>query len=113
MKSLSFLLEDSHAGFDIWWLQLRGQTPFEARYEALFEVGNLACGTIAGEHDLFTAIEEGIEGVKKLFLRALFSCEEVDIVDEQDVGLAITFTELDECIMLNCVDKFVRKFFAR
>ena len=88
-------------------MELGGEAPLEARDEALFELGDFAGRLVAGENDLFAAFEERIEGVEELLLRALFAGEELDVVDEQDVGLAVPATEFDQGIRLNGIDELV------
>ena len=58
------------------------------------ESRNVLGRRIARNHDLLLVIVQLIEGVKELFLGALFIAEELDIVHEQDVGLAIALVEL-------------------
>src|ERR1700712_1832244 len=59
------------------------------------------------------SVEERIEGVKEFFLRALFPAEELDVVDEQKIGLAVALAKLDEGIVLDRVDELVDEEFAR
>src|ERR1700722_8145226 len=51
--------------------------------------------------------------MEKFFLRALFAGQELNIVDEQNVGLTITLPETDQLVALDGVDKLVRKPLAR
>src|SRR5580700_6500469 len=37
----------------------------------------------------------------------------MDIIDEQEVGLPVTFSKFDQRIVLDCIDKLVREFLAR
>ena len=52
-------------------------------------------------------VEEGVEGVKKFFLRTLFAAEEMDVVDQEKIGLAIAFAESNEVVVLDRVDELV------
>src|SRR3954469_2925433 len=58
-------------------------------------------------------VEERVEGVKKFFLRALFAAEKLDVVNQQQIGLAVTFAELDQVVVLNRVDEVVDEELAR
>src|SRR4029077_1163911 len=53
------------------------------------------------------------ERVEKFFLRPLLSTEELNIVDQEQVGLAITFSEFDQIVVLNRVDELVDEKLAR
>src|SRR5205807_329520 len=58
-------------------------------------------------------VEERVEGVKKLFLRAFFAAEKLNVVNAEQIGLAITLAEFDQVIVLNRVDEFVDEKLAR
>src|SRR5713226_1077722 len=58
-------------------------------------------------------VEERVEGVKKFFLRAFFTAEKLNIVNAEQIGLAITLAEFDQVIVLNRVDEFVDEKLAR
>src|ERR1041385_6745986 len=57
-------------------------------------------------------VEEGVEGVEKFFLGTLLAAEELDIIDQKQIGLAITLPELYEVVMLDRVDEFVDEHLA-
>src|SRR5713226_9144507 len=58
-------------------------------------------------------VEERVEGVKKFFLRAFFTAEKLNIVNAEQIGLAITLAEFDQVVVLNRVDEFVDEKLAR
>ena len=107
-----FLPQDRHARLDVWRLKLSGQPPLKARNQAVFQIRNLGSRPIAGEDDLLMPIEKCIECVKELFLRTLFAGEKLDVVDQQNVGLAITLPELDQITVLDRIDELVNEQFA-
>ena len=111
-EAFGLFAKDGDAGFGIWELEFGGEAPFEAGDEAGFEIGDFGWGSIATEDDLFMAVEEGIEGVKELFLGATFIGEDLDIIDEEDIGLAVAFPEFEEGIILDGVDEVVGEGFA-
>src|SRR5688572_13164099 len=59
------------------------------------------------------AIEERVEGVEELLLRAFLAAEELDVVDQQQVRLAITLPELYQRAVLDRVDEFVDEELTR
>ena len=107
------LAQNREARLDIRRLQFRGQTPLEARNEAMLEVGDFRGGPIAREDDLFMAVEERVEGVEEFFLRAFLAAEELDVVDQEQIGLAIAFAEFDQRAVLDRVDELVDENLAR
>src|SRR6266699_882715 len=113
LQGARFLPQNGKTRLDVGRLQLRGQAPLETRNQTVFEIGNLRGRTITREHDLFVTVEEGIKGVKKFLLRPLFAGEKLNIVDQEQIGLAVTFAEFHQSIVLNRVDKFVDEELAR
>ncbi len=79
----------------------------------MLEVRDLGRRPIAREHDLFMPVEEGVERVEKFLLRALFAAEELNVVDQQQIGLPVAFAKFDQVIVLDGVDEFVDEKFAR
>jgi len=74
--------------------------------------------TVRGDDDLLVRVVQGVEDVEELLLRAFLARQELDIVDEQDVGSAGFLVEvLDDGIVvvrvLNRADNFVGELFAR
>ena len=110
---LRLFLQDGEAHFDVRRLQIRDQTPFKARDEAVFQPLNFAGRTVAGEHDLLVRLVQRVERVEKFLLDALLAGEKLDVVNQQHVGLAVFFAEADELVVLNAVNVFVREFLGR
>src|SRR6266850_3109121 len=93
---LRFLVENGEAHFNVGRLQVGNQTPLETRDEAMFEILNFAGWTVAGQNNLFMGLVESVEGMEEFFLDALFAGKELDVVDQEDIGLAILLAELDK-----------------
>src|ERR1043166_6518722 len=77
----------------------------------MLEILDFAGRPIASEHDLLVRLVEGVERVEEFLLDALFSGQKLNVVNEQDVGLAIFFAKARELIVLNGINVLVRKFF--
>ena len=71
---------------DVGRLKVGHQAPFEAGDESLLEILDLTGRPVAGQHDLFVALVQRIEGVKKLLLDAFLARQELDIINQQDIG---------------------------
>ena len=69
-------------------LDVGDHSPLKATDEARFEARDLRRRPIAREHDLPAAFVQRVEGVEELFLRRFLPLQEVDVVDEEEVGLA-------------------------
>src|SRR5260370_39669659 len=59
------------------------------------------------------SVEERIECVKKFLLRTFLAAEKLNVVNAEQVSLAVTLAEFDQVVVLNCVDKFVDEKLAR
>jgi hypothetical protein len=105
--------ENGQPGFEVGRLDVGGQTPFEAGDEPGFEFLDFAGAAVAGQHNLLTGLEEVVEGVEELFLDALFAGEELDVVDEQDVDVAVALTELGQAVLLEGLDELIGEFLRR
>ena len=59
------------------------------------------------------ALVQGVESMEELLLNAFLAGQELHVVDEQDVRLAMFAAEADQLIVLNGLDVFVGEFFGR
>ena len=53
-----------------------------------------------------------VESVEKFLLNAFLAGEELDVVNQQHVRLAVFFAEFDELVVLNSINVFVCEFFG-
>ena len=54
-------------------------------------------GQVRGDHDLLAGVVQGVEGVEELVLRLLLAGEELDVVDEEHVDVAVEALERASC----------------
>src|ERR1700722_1819632 len=92
--------QDRDTGLELRRLDGDCQAPTEARLQALLETIDFLRITVAGEDDLVLSLEQLVEGVEKLFLRALLAGEELNVVDEQCVERAVRGLELVDRVVL-------------
>jgi len=104
--------QDRRAGFEIRGFDRYRQAPPQAGFQPRFEVLHLARITVAGEDDLLLAVEQGIEGVEELFLRAVLAGKKLDIVNQQGAGGAIVLLECFDTVMSECLYHFADKAFG-
>ncbi len=64
-------------------------SPLEAAYKPCFETRDLRWRAIAGQDDLAAGFVEGVESVKELLLGGFLPFEEVNVVDKEQVNLAV------------------------
>src|SRR4029079_1509078 len=68
---------------------------------------------VARKDDLLPLLVDRVERMEELFLRPLFSGEELDVVDEQHVDAPVALAELLALLRADRVDELVREFLAR
>src|SRR5271156_1943876 len=112
MKCFGLFPENRHPRLDIRGLQFGCQTALEAGNKPLLQIVNLARRTITRKHDLLAPIEERIKGVEELFLGTFFAGQEMYIIDQENIGLAVALSKSDQHIMLDRVDELVGESFT-
>ena len=55
---------------------------------------------------------EGVEGVEELFLKSLFCFHELNVVNEQDINIAIAALEIGDRVVTNSVHVLIQESFS-
>ncbi len=92
--------QDRDAGLELGRLDRHREAPAEARFEPLLEPVDLLRVAVAGEDHLVLALEQRVERVEELFLRALLAGEELDVVDQQRIERAVRGLEFVDGVVL-------------
>src|SRR5205823_3718080 len=85
--------QDGEPGLERWALDIDGEAPLQARAERLDDTTELRRNAIYRYDDLLARVMHVVEGVEELFLEFLLALEELDVIDEQNVGAAIASAE--------------------
>ena len=88
-------------------LHLHDEPALEARAQALLETGELARRAVARNDELLALGVERVEDVEQLFLRALLAGDELHVVEQQRVGLAIARAPTIDGALLQRRDQLV------
>src|SRR5215831_11516371 len=92
-------------------LDVGEQAPFEPAAQPVFE-GHQALGrAVAGDDDLLARVVQRVEGVEELFLRSFLVLQELDVVDQQHVHVAVTAPEPVLLAVPDHVDEVVGELF--
>ncbi len=83
-----------------------------ARAQPFLERRDVPRRTVAGDHDLFLRLVQGVERVEKLLLRPLLAGQELDVVDEEKIDVAIALLEVDRLLEADGVDELVHEGLA-
>src|ERR1700687_3153303 len=103
-------LQDGNFGFQIGRLNVRDKSPLESRPQSFLDGVDVLGQAVRGNHDLLLQLVKRVEGVKELLLRAFFSGDELDVVDQQDVHSVETVAERDHAVEAQRIDHFDGEF---
>ncbi len=109
MIHLRLSAQDGDAVLQVRRRDVGDHSPLETALQAVFKARNLRRRPVGGEHDLAAGFVQCVECVKEFFLRLLLAGEDVDVVDEQQVGLAVTPLEVIHRAVLDGVDDVVEE----
>ena len=112
IQQLGLALDDGNAGFKIRRLDVGGQAPLKPGAQTLLQGFNLLRGAVRRDDDLAAIVVQRVEGVEKLLLRALLAGQELDVVDQKHIRLAVALAELLHRCRLDGGDRLVREFFT-
>ena len=102
-----FLMQDRDAGLQVRRLHVGEQTPLEAAVHALLEAGEQLGCHVGGDDHLLVGVVQRVEGVEELLLRLHLALQELDVVDEQDVDIAVATLEVGRLVVADAVDEVV------
>src|SRR2546423_80581 len=110
---LRFLLENGDTVLKVRHADVCYHSPLESANESSSQAGNFRRRAIAGQHDLPTCFIQSVKSVEKLFLGVFFSSlQEVNIIDKQQIGLAITAAKLCASPVENRADQLVHELLS-
>ena len=78
-----------HARFNVRRLDIRHQSALEAAHKTVVEQAHLDRRTVGGDDYLVSGLVNVVEGVEKFLLRGLLAGDELDIVNEEEVNVAV------------------------
>ncbi len=105
---LDLLTQDGDARLQVGAADIDDHALAEARAQALLERFELARWPVRGDDDLLVGLVERVEGVEEFDLRLLLLGQELHVVDEQHVVVAIRlFEALDAPLVGDGVDEVV------
>ena len=88
---------------------MRDEPGLEALTQPLLDAGEPARQAVAGEHELTPRVVERVEGVEELLLGLRLAGEELDVVDQQHVDVAVEVLEALERLTVERRDEAVRE----
>ncbi len=105
------LPQDRDPGFEFWRLDVGQQAPLEPAAQPIFERHQALGSAVAGDHDLLGRVVQRIEGVEELLLSSFLVLQELDVVDQQHVDVAVAAAEAVLLAVPDHVDEVVGELF--
>ena len=87
------LAQDRDPGLEVGRLHVGDQAPLEPAAHPLLEAAELLGRQVRGDDDLLVGVVQRVEGVEELLLGLLLALQELDVVDQQDVDVAVAALE--------------------
>ena len=87
--ALGLVAQDGEAGLEVGRLDVGDQAPLEPAAQALLQRRDGVGHAVGGDDDLLVGAVEGVERVEELLLEAFLALDELDVVDQQHVDLAV------------------------
>ena len=88
-------------------LDVGDQPPLEPGAHPVFQGLQPFRWSVRGHHDLLVRVVQRVEGVEELLLGSFLALQELDVVDEQDVDVAVAPLERDLAVVPQAVDEVV------
>ena len=101
------LAQDRDTGLEVGRLHVGEQAPLEPAAHPLLEPAEQLGRQVAGDDDLLVGVVQRVEGVEELLLRLHLALQELDVVDEQDVDVAVAALEVRRLVVADAVDEVV------
>jgi hypothetical protein len=111
--ALCLLAEDGDAGLEVGRLDVGDEAPLEATAHPVLEACQVLGCDVARDDDLLVVIVQGVEGVEERLLRLRAALQELDVVDQEDVDVAVACLEGGAAVVGDGVDEVVRELLAR
>ncbi len=109
MVALGLVAQDGEPRLQIGWLDVGDEPPLEPAPEAVLERLDGVGRAVGGDDDLLVGTVQRVEGVEELFLEPLLAFHELDVVDEQDIHIAIAALEETRGVLADGVDVLVEE----
>ncbi len=100
-------LHDGDARLVAGFFDAGDQAPVEAAGEPLFQLGDFAGRAVGADDDLPVLLVQRVEGVEELLLRAVLAGQEMDVVDDEQVRVAVSMAEVARLVALDGGDELV------
>ena len=93
MEALRLPGDDGHPCLKLRGLHVRQQAPLKPGFQTVPQNGDVPGGAVGGEDDLLLGVVQGIKGMEKLLFGGGLAGDKLDVVHQEQVGLAVLLPE--------------------
>ena len=111
--AFGLLAQDRESGLQVGGLDVGDQAHLEPAAESVLEGRDGIRRTVGGQHELALALVQRVERVEELLLGLLAPFQELDVVDQQHIDVAVAPFELGAGVRADRVDELVQERLAR
>ena len=105
------LAQDRDPGLQLGWLDIGLQAPLEPAPQPVLERDQALRRAVRGDHDLLAGVVQRVEGVEELLLGSFLVLQELDVVHQQHVDVAVAAAEPVLLAVADHVDEVVSELF--
>src|SRR4051812_29592307 len=87
-------LNDRTTGFVVRSLHIDSHAPLKPRTQAIGQSWDIFGPCITGDNNLFVGLVQGVEGMEEFFLSLFLASDELDVINDQDIGAAVSAGEV-------------------
>ena len=109
LVALGLVAQDGQAGLQVGRLDVGDQAPLEPAAQPFLERGDGVGHAVGRDDDLLVRPVQGVERVEELLLEPLAVLQELDVVDQQDVDVAVAPLEGVAGVGADGVDELVEE----
>ena len=112
MFAFCFISQNGNSGFQIWRLDIGNKSAFKPATQPIFQGFDLTRRPVRAKDDLFLRAVQSIKGMEKFFLRAFFLGNKLNIIDEQNINIAVFISKFLVFIAADGIDQFIGESFT-
>ena len=94
-------------------MQVHDQPALQADLDAVFQILDLARRAVGGNDDLLVLVDQRVEGVEELFLRAVLAGDELHVIDHQHIDRPEQLLEVHDLTFAQGLHEAVHELLGR
>ena len=109
---LCLVFDNGNAQLRVGRLNIGNQTPFKAGLESILQGLNVSGRLVRGQNDLLAVLMQRVEGVEEFLLRGDLTCNELNVVDHENIAIAVFVAEFVHAASGHAFDHLIGEILA-